>query len=124
MKEDVKVGEEANDLMVVEEGKKSDHSKDAQQLASKQKPAENQSEEEPAGINAINIWKITPLNIALLKNHTGCIKRMFHEDGVNVNVKDEKGRSFLHLSLIRIDENTIEFVNLLLVKGADPNIKD
>ena len=79
---------------------------------------------EPSGINSPNIWKVTPLNIALLKNHFGCIKRMFEEDGVDLNVKDDKGRTFLHFSLIRIDQESIDFIKLLLNKGADPNIQD
>jgi ankyrin repeat protein len=78
--------------------------------------------EEPSGVNAQNIWKVTPINIALLKNHTGCIKRLLMEPGVDINGKDEKGRTFLHLSVIRIDEGSIDFINLLLEKGADPNI--
>jgi ankyrin repeat protein len=78
--------------------------------------------EEPSGVNAQNIWKVTPINIALLKNHTGCIKRLLMEPGVDINGKDEKGRTFLHLSVIRIDDGSIDFINLLLEKGADPNI--
>lgn len=90
----------------------------------KSEEEEKVEEAEPSGINAHNIWKVTPMNIALLKNHTGCIKRFLMEDGVDINGKDEKGRTFLHLSVIRIDEGTIDFVNLLLSKGADPNIQD
>ena len=44
------------------------------------------------------------------------------EPGVNITGKDEKGRTFLHLSVIRIDDGSIDFINLLLEKGADPNI--
>ena len=70
--------------------------------------------EEPSGVNAQNIWKVSPINIALLKNHTGCIKRLLMEPGVDINGKDEKGRTFLHLSVIRIDDGSIDFINLKL----------
>jgi hypothetical protein len=78
--------------------------------------------QEPQGINAQNIWKITPVNIALLKNHTGCIKRFLMEPDIEINGKDDKGRTLLHMSLIRIDDYTLEFVKLLVEKGADLNI--
>ena len=35
----------------------------------------------------------------MLKNHTGCVKRLLEVPDVDVNCKDEKGRTLLMLSL-------------------------
>ncbi len=77
-----------------------------------------------ADVNAQNSWKTTPINIAMLKNHTGCVKRLLEEPNVNVNGKDEKGRTLLMLSLLMIDEDSEDFIAYLLRKGADPNLAD
>jgi ankyrin repeat protein len=77
-----------------------------------------------ADVNAQNSWKISPINIAMLKSHHGCVKRLLEEPNVNVNGKDDKGRTLLMLSLIFLDEESEEFVSFLLKKGADPNIAD
>ena len=60
----------------------------------------------------------------MLKNHHGCVKRLLEEPNVNVNGKDDKGRTLIMLSLFALDEETEEFVSYLLKKGADPNIAD
>ncbi len=77
-----------------------------------------------ADVNANNSWKITPINIAMLKNHHGCVKRFLEEPNVDVNGKDDKGRTLILLSLIVFNEETFDFVSYLLKKGADPNIPD
>jgi ankyrin repeat protein len=78
-----------------------------------------------ANINAENSWKCTPINIAILKNHIGVVKRLLEEKGVNVNGKDEEGRTIISLSLLNITETTEEFVEFLIKeKGGDPNIED
>ena len=43
---------------------------------------------------------------------------------VDVNCKDEKGRTLLTLSLLNLREGTYDFVKFLLEKGADPNLPD
>ena len=77
-----------------------------------------------ADLNAGNSWKVTPINIAMLKNHLGCVKKLLDEPNVDVNCKDDKGRTLLLLSLISIDEESAPFIKYLLQKGADPNIAD
>mmetsp|Transcript_17911 Transcript_17911/g.12887 ORF Transcript_17911/g.12887 Transcript_17911/m.12887 type:complete len:162 (+) Transcript_17911:765-1250(+) len=77
-----------------------------------------------ADINAQNSWKMSPINIAVLKNHMGCVKRLLEEENVNVNCKDEKGRTLLMLSMINLNDDTPEFIEYLLKKGADPNMED
>lgn len=77
-----------------------------------------------ADINAPNSWKVSPINIAMLKNHHGCVKRFLEEPGVDVNGKDDKGRTLIMLSLLVLNEESFDFISYLLQKGADPNIAD
>ena len=77
-----------------------------------------------ADVNTPNSWKVTPINIAMLKNHYGCVKRLLEEENVDVNCKDEKGRTLLALTLINLTEESQEFVKHLLKRKADPNIAD
>lgn len=60
----------------------------------------------------------------MLKNHEGCVKTFLEYVDVDVNCKDEKGRTLLSLSLININERTEAFVKYLLEKNADTNIAD
>lgn len=78
-----------------------------------------------ANINAENSWRCTPINIAILKNHFGVVKKLLENKDVNVNGKDEEGRTLITLSLLNISEETEEFVEFLIKeKGGDPNIED
>jgi ankyrin repeat protein len=77
-----------------------------------------------ADVNAQNSWKISPINIAMLKNHHGCVKRFLEEPNVDVNGKDDKGRTLIMLALCILDDDSYDFISFLLRKGADPNIAD
>lgn len=50
-------------------------------------------------INALNSWKLSPLNIAMMKNHTHIVRRMLEEEGIDVNCIDDKGRTLLCLAM-------------------------
>jgi ankyrin repeat protein len=50
-----------------------------------------------ADVNAINIWKTTPITVSMLLNHTGTVKRLLNEPYVDVNGKDDLGRTLLYL---------------------------
>ena len=60
----------------------------------------------------------------MLKNHHGCVKRFLEEPNVDVNGKDDKGRTLIMLALCSLDEESHDFISFLLKKGADPNIAD
>lgn len=78
-----------------------------------------------ANINAENSWKCTPINIAILKNHLGVVKDLLNNPDVNVNGKDEEGRTLITLSMMNPAKDTEEFVEFLIKeKGGDPNIAD
>jgi len=76
-----------------------------------------------ADINASNSWKVTPITIAMLNNHTGTVKRLLQEPSVDVNGKDDEGRTLLILTMLELsDQSDVDFAKYLLEKGADPNI--
>lgn len=73
----------------------------------------------------MNSWKVTPITIAMLNNHLGTVKRFLQEENVDVNGKDDKGRTLLSMAMLNLEENNcVEFVKYLLDKGADPNLGD
>jgi ankyrin repeat protein len=76
-------------------------------------------------LNAMNSWKVTPITIAMLNNHFGTVKRLLQEETVDVNGKDDKGRTLLSMAVMNLEEpNCVDFVKFLLDKGADPNMGD
>lgn len=78
-----------------------------------------------ADINAANMWKITPITIAMLKNHQGIVKELLKRDDIDVNGKDEDGRTLLTMAIADLSDPTVlEFVQFLVEKGADPAITD
>lgn len=78
-----------------------------------------------ADVNAMNSWKVTPITIAMLNNHLGTVKRFLEEPDVDVNGKDDKGRTLLLMALLNIEDNScLEFTKYLIDKGADVNMGD
>ena len=73
----------------------------------------------------MNSWKVTPITIAMLNNHLGTVKRFLDEKDVDVNGKDDKGRTLLMMSLMNIAEaSCFDFTKYLLDKGANVNMAD
>ena len=61
----------------------------------------------------------------MLNNHLGTVKRLLQEPTVDVNGKDDKGRTLLIMNMIDLSEpSCVNFAKYLLDKGADPNIAD
>ena len=78
-----------------------------------------------ADVNASNIWKTTPVTVAMLINHPGTVKKLLEVEKVDVNGKDDQGRTLLSLQMMNLTEpHCVEFAQFLLSKGANPNIKD
>jgi len=78
-----------------------------------------------ADVNFKNDWKITPLGIAMLKGNFGCVRRMLENPDVDVNCKDEKGRTLLSLCIDTLDDESFEQVRYLIEdKKADVTMAD
>ena len=78
-----------------------------------------------ADVNAPNNWKTTPITIAMLLNHQGTVKRLLEEESVDVNGKDENGKTLLSILMIDLtDASCLDFAKFLLDKGGNPNISD
>jgi ankyrin repeat protein/predicted DNA-binding WGR domain protein len=78
-----------------------------------------------ADVNANNDWKIKPLLVAMLKGQFGCVKRMLKEPNVDVNQKDDDGRTLLAQCVMMLNEEALEQLEFLITeKKADPNIPD
>lgn len=78
-----------------------------------------------AEVNAANSWKVSPITIAMLNNHFGTVKRLLQEKDVDVNGKDDKGKTLLSMAIMNIEEPTCyDFTKYLISKGAGVNICD
>jgi ankyrin repeat protein len=76
--------------------------------------------------SAENAWKATPMTIALQKNHLTIVKELLATQDINVNSKDDNGRSLLSLALGTINHESIELIDQLLHQKnpADVNSQD
>jgi ankyrin repeat protein len=71
------------------------------------------------------MWKVSPITVAMLKNHNGIVKELLKHEGVDVNGKDDKGLTLLHMACLDLSKHGIvDFIKFLLEKGADPNMAD
>ena len=61
-------------------------------------------------VNLANSWKLSPANVAMLKNHFGCVKQILQQPNVDVNCKDDKGRTLLALCFYDINWKSEEFI--------------
>jgi len=78
-----------------------------------------------ADVNAANDWKLPPLLVALLKGHTGLVKRLLEVPGVDVNCKDEEGCTLLSRCISVLSPATlVQMEDLLKHHSADPNLAD
>ena len=78
-----------------------------------------------ANVNAANMWKITPITVAMLKNHQGIVKELLKRDEIDVNGKDEDGRTLLTMAIEDLSDHTVfDFIKFLLEKGADATVTD
>lgn len=78
-----------------------------------------------AEINAPNMWKVTPITIAMLKNHQGVVKELLKRNEIDVNGKDEQGRTLLTMALRDLSESeSFDFVKFLVEKGANVTVTD
>ena len=78
--------------------------------------------------SAENSWKATPITIALQKNHTAIVRELLKTGAVNVNAKDDEGRTLLSLALSSpLTADSVSFIESLLNQRshkADVNAQD
>ena len=73
-------------------------------------------------INAMNSWNLTPLTVAALKNNFGCVKKFLKYPNVDVNCKDNDGRSLVSNAIINLSAESLEYLTFLIVeKNANIN---
>ena len=58
-----------------------------------------------ANINANNSWKVTPITIAMMKNNIGIVYDLLKRKDIEVDGKDDKGRTILMLSMVDLTGN-------------------
>lgn len=56
-----------------------------------------------ANPNQVNDWNYSPLLVALIKGHMRCVKVLLDCPNVDVNIRDDKGRSFLISLILKLD---------------------
>jgi ankyrin repeat protein/predicted DNA-binding WGR domain protein len=76
--------------------------------------------------NLQNDWKSTPLSIAMFKGHLACADFLLNQSGVDVNIRDESGRSLLSQTIDNMtDDKAVSQMKYLLDKeGIDVNLAD
>jgi len=80
---------------------------------------------EKAQVNIENMWKSTPLTIAMQKGHFAIVRKIFTEQDIDVENKDEEGRTILMLAISSINSQTFDFVSELIDgKHANVNAQD
>lgn len=80
-----------------------------------------------AGVNpnVFNSWNINPITVGVLKGHFGFVKKMLEYPNVDVNCKDQNGKTLLMHSLNVFTNQGFEYVKLLVEQHkADLNLCD
>ena len=77
-----------------------------------------------ADSNAENLWKSTPISIAMLKRNILCVDQLLEKsENVNANIKDDNGNTLLSIAIETMNDENMKLVNRIL-ENADPNIPD
>ena len=75
-----------------------------------------------------NSWRLTPLGVAVMKGNKGIVNYMVQLEGIDINMRDDDGRTIL-MNMICGQENFTkelreEVKTLTETYGADPLLKD
>lgn len=78
-----------------------------------------------ANPNLANDWKMTPVCIAFLKGHFGLVDLLLNQPGVDINFKDDKGRTLVSIAASsKLVPELMDQLNYLLNKKADCSLAD
>lgn len=69
-----------------------------------------------ANINQLNSWKLSPVTVAFLKNHTNIVKKILDFPNINVNCKDDNGRTLIANTAFKFDLKNYALVDTLINK--------
>lgn len=76
-------------------------------------------------INAPNSWNLTPILVALMKNHYRCVIKMTEYPNIDVNCQDNNGCTLLMNNLSKFTPETFKIVEFLIkYKNASVSIGD
>jgi ankyrin repeat protein/predicted DNA-binding WGR domain protein len=76
-------------------------------------------------INAVNSWNLSAILVALMKNHTRCLKMLVNYPEINVNCQDKDGSSLIDNCLSQFNSMSFDFCEFLIKdKHANVNILD
>ena len=84
--------------------------------------------ESGAIIDALNEWNLTPLGIAIMKSHKGIVDHLITLPAIDINTRDDKGRTIL-LKMLDGQKNFSpellrDIKSLVSDYGADPVLTD
>ena len=72
-----------------------------------------------------NDWRVTPMEIAFLKNHFNIVKYLLDNALCDVNTKFNLDMRLLHYSFMKITPNSLEEIKYFLIeKNADVNVQN
>jgi len=67
-----------------------------------------------ANVNVQNTWKLTPLAVAMLKNNYHCVRTLLSYPGIDVEAKDDYGRTLVSLLVNNLSEENFERICFLV----------
>ena len=67
-----------------------------------------------ANVNAANSWNLTALAVAMLKNNFNCVKRLLEIPDIDVNCKDDQGRTLANQTVMEVSKTNIEHLKYLV----------
>jgi len=65
--------------------------------------------------NVFNSWNLTPLTVAMQKNHFGCVRKLLSYNETDVNCKDDQGRTLVSLTVANVNENSVGHLKFLVI---------
>ena len=77
-----------------------------------------------------NEWGLSPLGVAVMKGHKGIADHLATLPGIDINMKDDKGRTLLASMLVEqqgggFSMNFMDEIKVLVERhGADPQLSD
>lgn len=71
-----------------------------------------------ADINQLNSWKMTPISIAVLKNHKRVVAKILEYDNVDVDCKDDSGRTLINNLASTPSSSSLSLTSLLVTKHS------